>query len=184
MNNEIESSENEKEPSKLKMGISGLKAAGALVKGKSVKEALAASVHTMENVVAATPPTVLNNLNTSAVVNLMPTDQDLSNEAYQNMGPPKTFLGIQTNISAENWKTITWNDKDKIKTVVQELGVDGVLVIDVRCSWGLHTGLGKTGVAEGRVVLMAVMFTADGKKIWPSSKSRSSDKTTGIIAGV
>ena len=31
---------------------------------------------------------------------------------------------------------------------------------------------------------MAVMFTADGKKIWPSSKSRSSDKTTGIIAGI
>ena len=183
MNNEIESSKIENEPSKLKMGISGLKATGALVKGKSVKEALAASVHTMENVVAATPPTVLDNLNTSAVVNLMPTDQVLSNETYQNMAPPKSFLGIQTSISAENWKTFAINEAEKIRSVAQELGVDGVMVIDLKCKWRMWTGVEVSGTAKATADITATLFDANGDRIWSSSTSAVSDKTTGVIGG-
>ena len=84
---------------------------------------------------AATTTTVLDNLNTSAVVNLMPTDQVLSNETYQNMAPPKSFLGIQTSISAENWKTFAINEAEKIRSVAQELGVEVVSLIF--CKMGL-----------------------------------------------
>jgi len=135
INGEIESPSTGKEPSKMKSGLAGLKAAKAMMKGGSVKDVLEASVHTMENVVAAAPPTILDNINTSATVNLMPLDQILSNDAYKMVEPPKGFLGMQSRFSAENWKTIATTDADKIKSVAKELGVDGIMVVDLKSRW-------------------------------------------------
>lgn len=184
MNNEIEASAIEEKPGKLKSGLAGFKAVSALAKGKSIKEALAASVHTMENVVAATPTTILNNINTSAVVNLIPTDQVLSNDGYQKIEIPKGFLGSQPIISAENWKTIASTDKGMIQSAAQELGVDGVMVIDLKCKWRVWTGMDVSGTAKAEVEMTATLFAPNGDKIWTSYKSAVSDNKTGIIGGV
>jgi hypothetical protein len=171
------------DPSQGSGNLEGLKAAAAMKKGESVKEAYDVTGHTMETVVEAAPPTIMRNIDSLGIWNVIPMDEVLSNETYQSdLSAPVAIA--KPKLSPESWKTIVAGDKGKIKAIAGALGVDAVMIVDIKPRFAWSVGVGfATGTAKGQATVTATLVAPNGARIWSANRQRTSDGSAIVFQG-
>lgn len=120
-------------------------------------------------VFAETVPVLLEELRGSKSFNLLPQGTVFQNPAYLSTTPdkPKKWFGVKM-VPAEGFKF--FKDKKKIKKLVEEMNVDGVILLSVAYRVGFRGAniSGISGVGKEKGVAMVAVYAVDknGKVVW------------------
>lgn len=127
-------------------------------------------------------PKIINSLGKSRHFTLLPEGKVLASNAYKKLAEDDKsvkvlFMSVDM-IAANSYKYITITDEKKYAKLARDLGVDGVIAIQMNfsiASSGWHVaGLGKKSYSS-TVGISAVAYNKDGEVIWKDSTMKEAE---------
>lgn len=114
-------------------------------------------------------PLLMKTFQNSKSFRLLPKNRVIQNPVYQAMAPdkPKKWFGVKM-VPADGYKY--FKDKDKIKKLAEEMGVDGIIIVSVSYSVGFRganiSGISGVGQDKGTALVAVYAMDNQGKEVW------------------